>query len=101
MFLNVHDYAFASTFERRWTTILAEYESIPADRLVHWPERELYDFGWRAFPLIALGQTISTHAALCPETMRFRNALLSFPLLELVQHLHDFSALVFVVAAHV
>jgi hypothetical protein len=93
MFLNVYDYAFASPFEHGWKTILAEYESIPADRLVHWPERAIYDFGWRAFPLVAFGQTISPNAAACPETMRLLKSIptlvdAGFSLFEAGTHIH-------------
>jgi aspartyl/asparaginyl beta-hydroxylase (cupin superfamily) len=76
MFLTTSDFPFTATCERNWQAIRAEYEVIPSDRLLHWPERSLYDFGWRAFPMIALGQRFAENAALCPKTM---NVLRSIP----------------------
>jgi aspartyl/asparaginyl beta-hydroxylase (cupin superfamily) len=75
MFVNVHDFPFTSHLQDNWSLIRAEYESIPAKRLVHWPERDLYDFGWRAFPLVALGQAIPPNAEVCPQTMQLLKSI--------------------------
>ena len=75
MFLALDDFGFASHIEAHWGDIRREYEALPDDRLIEWPENEIYDFGWRAFPLIAAGTDGAGHVAACPATMRLLQSI--------------------------
>jgi beta-hydroxylase len=68
-FYDPRQFAFAEPLGRNWQAIRAEYEGI-RDRTIDWVEKELYDKGWKVFPLFGFpqGEAIAEHIDQCPLT---------------------------------
>ena len=68
MFLDSTAFPFVADLESAAPKIRAEYDSLGAGDFVAWPETELYEFGWRAFGLMALGHRFEPNCDRCPRT---------------------------------
>jgi beta-hydroxylase len=68
MFYDCAQFDYTSLLESNWTTILSEYQQVPNECFVAWPEHHLYNFGWNTFGLFALGRQLDDDPVLCPAT---------------------------------
>jgi beta-hydroxylase len=69
MFLAASDFEFTATLEAACEAIKREYESLPRELLVTWPEKELAaGEGWKVFGLYAFGQRLEANCQRCPVT---------------------------------
>jgi len=69
MFLDLDLFPFVADLESAWPEIRAEYDRLAAADFVAWPESELYDFGWKAFGMVALGRRLDANCTRCPRTV--------------------------------
>jgi ornithine lipid ester-linked acyl 2-hydroxylase len=68
MFVDPISFPFVARLQSSFGEIRSEYDSLSSDQLVAWPESDLYDFGWRAFGLMALGRSLPENCSRCPRT---------------------------------
>ncbi len=68
MFVDCEQYSFTRLMEDNWLAILNDYNALPPEVFVAWPEHHLYNFGWRAYGLVALSQPIGESVKHCPQT---------------------------------
>lgn len=68
MFLNPRDYPFTAGLESGWSEIRREFTALSPERLMPWPETDLYDRGWEVFGLWAMGRKLAENCRLCPLT---------------------------------
>lgn len=70
MFLPSDRFPFTAELEASWEIVLREFQALQESRLVDWPERGLYNRGWKVFGFYAFGNRLQEQCALCPETAR-------------------------------
>ena len=68
MFQHPEDYAYVSLLEAQWQKVQAEALRLDLDHFTNWPEKFLYDSGWRVFGLYGFGRKLERNCELCPET---------------------------------
>lgn len=68
MFVDCEQYDFTRLLEDNWSVIRDEFCALPPASFVPWPEHHLYNFGWKAYGLVALAQEVGDGAERCPAT---------------------------------
>ena len=68
-FVDVSTLPYTSQLEEAADVIRGELQTLHAAAFAPWPERDLYSDGWGVFGLIAFGQRVEAHCALCPRTV--------------------------------
>lgn len=68
MFLDPRAFPFTERLELNWREVRDEFSQVLPERLVAWPEKQLYDQGWSVFGLWAAGQRLEDNCRLCPKT---------------------------------
>ena len=68
MFYESAQYPFVQPLQAAWQTLRDELQALSTSYFVKWPERSIYDGDWTVFALYRLGEAISAHTALCPQT---------------------------------
>ena len=68
MFYETAQYPFVQPLQAAWQTLRDELQALSTSDFVKWPERSIYDGDWTVFALYRLGEAISAHTALCPQT---------------------------------
>lgn len=69
MFHDPRRFPFAAALERHWRAIYDDYLRIRQD-VMDWPEKKLYDEGWKVFGLFNFprGEPLEANIARCPLT---------------------------------
>jgi beta-hydroxylase len=75
VFVDPEAFPFTHSLEQNWREIRAEFEGLPMDSFVPWPERELYGRGWDVAGLYAFGRKLAECCARCPQTTRLVEAV--------------------------
>lgn len=70
MFFDPIDFPFIRDLEACWLDIRREFESLRPERLVQWPERNIYQGSWEVLAFYALGERFEVNCNLCPRTAR-------------------------------
>lgn len=68
MFHPSADFAFVPALQRAWRQIRDEYEALPLDEFVAWPERALCRGGWDVYGLHLNGARLVDNCVYCPHT---------------------------------
>lgn len=75
MFFEKANFPFTSQLEASWTKIRDEAAALDLTNYLAWPERFLYEDGWKVFGLHAFGRKLQANCALCPETTKLVEAI--------------------------
>lgn len=75
MFFDPAQFPFTARLSAAWRDVLAEYERLPRERLIQWPERDLYNQGWDVLGLYGFGERIEANCRLCPQTAALIEAI--------------------------
>lgn len=68
MFFESSTFPFISILETNWLLIKQEFEQVQQEKLIDWPEKNLYNKGWKVFGLYAFGNKLAENCQLCPQT---------------------------------
>ena len=68
MFLNRRDFSFVAALQANYAVIRGEFEGLPNEQLLLWPEKDICDAGWKVFGLWGVGQRFDDNCRLCPKT---------------------------------
>jgi len=68
MFVDSTHVPLAAKLEQSFQEIRHEFDQLPDEQLVPWPETNLYEFGWKTFGFVALRQRLQQNCRLCPTT---------------------------------
>lgn len=61
---------YVPLLEEGWQDVREEMERLDLEHFSDWPEKFLYDAGWRVFGLYGFGRKLEKNCALCPKTTR-------------------------------
>lgn len=76
LFFAAAEFDFVAPLEARWRDVLAEYEALPRELFMTWPEPELEaGDGWQVYGLYAFGEKLEANCARCPTTTRLVEAI--------------------------
>ena len=70
MFFDTSRFPFIRTLEEAYPVIRSEYESLQETHFQEWPEKYLYEDGWKVFGLWGFGHRLDENCQLCPETAK-------------------------------
>lgn len=72
MFYDANNFNFIPTLEKYSDAIMNEYLALEQCNLIQWPQKEIYNSGWKAFGLFDYpeGKEITENCEKCPITSR-------------------------------
>ena len=70
MFFDTSNFPFIRALEAAYPAIKREYLGLQEGHFQEWPEKFLYEDGWKVFGLWGFGQRIDANCQLCPETAK-------------------------------
>lgn len=68
MFFDTKQFPFISYLESDWNHIKQEFNQIQQEKLIDWPEKNLYNQGWKVFSLYTFKNKNEGNCLLCPQT---------------------------------
>jgi beta-hydroxylase len=70
MYLDTNDFPFTKDLEANWKTVQKELLGLSNYNFMNFPEKHLYETGWKTFALYFFGRQWKPNTPLCPETTR-------------------------------
>ncbi|MEM7552717.1 MAG: aspartyl/asparaginyl beta-hydroxylase domain-containing protein, partial [Cyanobacteria bacterium P01_A01_bin.84] len=67
-FFDTKQFQLTSYLESNWVHIKQEFYKIQQEKLIDWPEKNLYNQGWKIFSLYAFKNKNKDNCLLCPQT---------------------------------
>ncbi len=67
MFLIRHDFSFVAALQANYAVIRREFEALTNEQLLPWPEKDIYDAGWKVFGLWGVGRRFDDNCRLEEE----------------------------------
>ncbi|MGL6338911.1 MAG: aspartyl/asparaginyl beta-hydroxylase domain-containing protein [Waterburya sp.] len=75
MFFELSHFPFLSVLETNWLLIKQEFEQLKSDNLMDWPEKDIYNQGWKVFGLYSFGIKLEKNCQLCPQTTQLAETI--------------------------
>ncbi|WP_019503696.1 aspartyl/asparaginyl beta-hydroxylase domain-containing protein [Pleurocapsa sp. PCC 7319] len=75
MFFESSNFPFLSVLETNWLLIKQEFEQLKSEKLIDWPEKNIYNQGWKIFGLYSFGKKLQENCQLCPQTTRLTETI--------------------------
>ena len=69
-FYDVSQFGFVAGLEQAWSVIRSELLALKYEYFIPWPEKDIYDRGWKVFGLYEFGKKNQENCIRCPETTR-------------------------------
>lgn len=68
MFIEATEFPFLARLQKDWELILGELQGLYRGHFSDWPERDIYQGGWKVFGLYKFGKKLPEFCRLCPRT---------------------------------
>ena len=70
MFYETTGFEITDSLESNWLVIKEELTRLQPKNFMLWPEKFLYNHGWKVFGLYVFGKKLEDNCRLCPETTK-------------------------------